>query len=136
MTDEDLVRKKLAAIETYVRELRDLADLDRIQHDLKEERFFEHTLQIAVQAVQDVASHVVSDERLGEPRTNRELFTLLARNGWIEASLADALQRAVGFRNLLVHGYAAVEPELVREVASNHVEDLLRFVRAIRERLG
>ena len=48
---------------------------------MKEERFVEHTLQLAIQAALDAASHVVSDERLGEPPSNRELFTLLARAG-------------------------------------------------------
>lgn len=109
MTDADLVRKKLALIETYVRELTALADASRIEADVREERFVEHTLQIAVQAALDVASHIASDERWGEPRTNQELFNLLATNGWIGEDLARALRAAVGFRNVLVHGYASVD---------------------------
>ena len=73
MTDPDLIAKKLAFIETCVRELGVLGRPDLIGTDVKERRFVEHTLQIAIQAVIDVASHIVSDERLGEPRTNREL---------------------------------------------------------------
>jgi hypothetical protein len=46
---------------------------------VREERFVEHTLQTAIQAAIDVTGHIVSDERLGEPRTNREMFDLLAR---------------------------------------------------------
>ena len=71
MTDPELVAKKLALIETCVRELRSLARPDALRHDVRERRFVEHTLQIAIQASLDVASHVVSDERLGEPETNR-----------------------------------------------------------------
>ena len=67
MTDEDLVQKKLAFIETCLSELRSLARADRIATDVKERRFVEHTLQICIQAVQDIASHIVSDERLGSP---------------------------------------------------------------------
>ena len=77
MTDPDLVAKKLAVIETSVRELRTLARPEEVTRDVKEQRFVEHTLQVAIQAALDVASHVVSDERLGEPRTNRDLFMLL-----------------------------------------------------------
>lgn len=76
MTDPDLVAKKLALIETYVRELQTLARLDKIAEDVREERFIEHTLQLAVQAALDVASHIASDDRLGEPRTNYDLFVL------------------------------------------------------------
>ena len=70
MTDADLVVKKLAFIETCLRELRDLAKPERIERDLREERFVAHTLQLAIQAALDVASHIVSDERLGEPGNN------------------------------------------------------------------
>ena len=44
MTDEDLLAKKLAFIETCLRELRELGRADRIASDLKERRFVEHTL--------------------------------------------------------------------------------------------
>jgi uncharacterized protein YutE (UPF0331/DUF86 family) len=65
VTDPELVAKKLAQIETCVRELRDLAQPGRLRQDVREQRFVEHTLQMAIQAALDVASHVVSDERPG-----------------------------------------------------------------------
>ncbi len=136
MTDPGLVRKKLAQIETYVAELRRLANLEAIASDVRERRFVEHTLQIAIQATQDVASHIVSDDRLGESKTNQELFELLATAGWITDELAAALRAAVGFRNIVVYGYASVDPAIVRDVAENHVDDLLAFVEAVRARLN
>jgi len=59
VTDPALVAKKLAAIETAVTELRTLARPAAIAHDVREARFVEHTLQMAIQALLDVASHVV-----------------------------------------------------------------------------
>ena len=88
MTDPELIAKRLAIIETCVRELRELARPPAIPADIREARFVEHTLQIAIQAALDTASHIVSDERLGEPRTNRELFDLLERAGWIDPVMA------------------------------------------------
>jgi len=66
MTDPELLAKRLAQIETCVRELRELARPDAIGTDVREARFVEHTLQIAIQAALDTASHIVSDGRLGE----------------------------------------------------------------------
>lgn len=136
MTDPELLAKKLALIETYVHELRTLADPARIEVDIREERFVEHTLQIALQAALDVASHVVSDQRMGEPLTNAALFELLASHGWISEPLSRALRAAVGFRNILVHGYAAVDKTILRDVLDNHLQDLIAFVLAMRARLG
>lgn len=136
MTDPDLVAKKLAVIETCVTELRTLSRPAAIHDDKVQERFAEHTLQIAIQAVLDVASHVVSDERLGEPRTTRELIDLLARHGWLPSDLADIMRRMIGFRNVLVHGYDTVDVAIVRDIVEHRLEDLLRFATVIRARLS
>jgi uncharacterized protein YutE (UPF0331/DUF86 family) len=135
VTDPELLAKKLAFIETCVGDLRRLARPEAIQSDLREERFVEHTLQIAIQAALDVASHIVSDERLGEPRTNRELFDLLARNGWVTDEQAGVLGNMTGFRNILVHGYGDVDTSIVRDVLESHLDDLLDFVSVIRPKL-
>ena len=136
MTDSDLVRKKLALIETCVRELRELARPAEIPTDIREQRFVEHTLQIAIQAALDSAAHIVAAERLGEPRTNRQIFELLVQNGWLPPELADPLRRMVGFRNILVHGYEIVDPVIVEQVVTENLDDLLAFAAALRERLG
>lgn len=136
MTDLDLLEKRLAFVETCVRELRTLARPDRIGTDVREERFVAHTLQLAVQATLDVASHIVSDERLGEPATNRELFRLLQRAGWLPAALAAKCETMAGFRNVLVHGYQTVDLRIVQDVLEHRLDDLLSFVAAIRERLA
>lgn len=83
-----------------------------------------------------MASHIVSDERLGEPRTNEQLFDLLAGSGWISEAQASALRAAAGFRNVVVHGYSEVDPDIVRDILENHLGDLTAFVAAIRARLG
>jgi uncharacterized protein YutE (UPF0331/DUF86 family) len=135
VTDAPLVGKRLALIESSVHELRTLARPEALKHDPKEERFVEHTLQIAIQGALDVALHIVADERLGEPETNRDLFRLLARAGWLEPSFAERLERMAGFRNILVHGYLVVDLDIVRDVVENHLQDLLDFAAAIRRRL-
>lgn len=135
MTDPDLIAKKLAFIETCVTELQTLARPELLATDIREERFVEHTLQLAVQAILDVASHIVSDDRLGEPKTNYDLFDLLCGAGWIDDGQRNLLRRMAGFRNLVVHGYMAVDLQIVRSILDNHLGDLLAFVQVVRARL-
>jgi uncharacterized protein YutE (UPF0331/DUF86 family) len=132
MTDSDLVAKKLALIETCVQQLRTMARPEDLRTDIREQRFVEHTLQVAIQAALDVASHIVSDERLGEPETNRELFDLLVRGGRLPEGLASTLRNMAGFRNVLVHGYQDVDLGIVEDVLAHHLDDLLAFVAAVR----
>jgi uncharacterized protein YutE (UPF0331/DUF86 family) len=135
VTDPELIAKKLAQIETCVRELRTLAQPDRLRQDVREQRFVEHTLQLAIQAALDVASHIVSDQSLGEPRTNRELFDLLEGAGWVAPEMANTLRNMVGFRNVLVHGYDTVDLGVVEDVLRHRLGDLVGFVVVIRARL-
>ena len=136
MTDEELVAKRLAFIETCLRELAQLARPADLATDIREQRFVEHTLQLSIQAALDVAAHIVSEERLGEPTTNRELFDRLARAGWIGRELADRISNMAGFRNILVHGYTDVDLAIVQDVLANHLGDLDAYVSAIRAGLG
>lgn len=65
MTDAPLIEKKLALIETCVGDLRRLARPALLATDVREERFAEHTLQMAIQAaldiVRDVLEHRLDD---------------------------------------------------------------------------
>jgi len=135
VTDAELVEKKLAFIATCVRELRSLAIPDRIATDVKEERFVEHTLQIAIQAALDVASHIVSDEKLGEPTSLKNTFELLVRAGFIAPAALPALSAMAGFRNIVVHAYQAVDVAVVRDIVEHHLGDLESFVESIRAKV-
>lgn len=136
MVDADLVLKKLAFIETCVEDLRRLARPALIETDLREERFVVHTLQLAIQAALDAASHVVSARRLGEPQSNRELFDALVRAGWLPGAQAPALRNLAGFRNVVVHGYERVDLRIVRDVLDHRLGDLLAFVETLRAALA
>jgi len=135
VTDADLLAKKLAFIETCVEQLRTLATPARIATDVREERFVEHTLQLAIQATIDVASHIASDRRLGEPATNHELFDLISASGWIDPAQCATMKKMVGFRNTVVHGYLRVNLAIVRSIVEHNLDDLLGYVDAVRAKL-
>lgn len=136
MADRALLEKKLAFIETCVSDLRRLGHPELIDSDIREERFIAHTLQLAIQATLDIASHIVSEHRLGEPETNRQLFELLSKKLILATQLCDTLQKMAGFRNILVHGYQAVDRAILRHVAEHNLDDLLDYVRVVRHYLN
>lgn len=136
MSDPDLILKKLTRIESCVRVLREQARPADLERDEQHRAFVEHTLQISIQAAIDAGSHVVAEASLGEPRTSRDVFTLLARGGWIETALARSLERMVGFRNVLVHDYDDVDLDVVRHALAEGLGDLESFARSLRARIA
>jgi uncharacterized protein YutE (UPF0331/DUF86 family) len=100
-----------------------LADEVRLGH-------LKYTFQTAIEACIDAAHHVVADGGLGIPSSNADAFRLLARAGHLDADLAGSMAGAVGFRNVLVHGYAEVDDRLVVDNLAR-LPDLRAFVAAM-----
>lgn len=78
---------------------------------------------------------MISSEGYREPRFAREVVDVLADNGWISQDTREQLQGMAGFRNLLVHDYATIEPRLVLEVLKTRLGDLRAFGAQIAARL-
>lgn len=135
MNDTHLVRKRLAFIQECVAEIRRHADVERLDRDTVQRRFVEHTLQIAIQAMLDVAFVIAADQVLGEPADNRQVFERLCAAGWITPALRDTCRRMVAFRNVVVHRYLQVDVQIVKSIVERGLQDLLRFVEAVAGRL-
>jgi uncharacterized protein YutE (UPF0331/DUF86 family) len=135
MMDRDLIAAKLTGIEANVQELRDLGHPAEIHEDVRERRFVERTLQIAIQAMLDVAANLLPDERRGEPQANRGLIDFLERNGWVQADLAGQLRGWMSLRNTLIYEYENVDLDLVERIATEHLDNFLGFVQAIRQQV-
>lgn len=135
MTDPILVQKKITFIETCLADLKRDANIDTVTQSTKERRFVEHTLQIMIQAIIDIAAHIVSDERLGEPSTNKELFQILNRNGILSSDVLPELTAMAGFRNILVHGYTEVDTTILKDIVENRTGDIDKFIKEINKYL-
>ncbi len=88
-------------------------------------------LMLAVQICADIASHVIADEAWPPASTLAGGFHRLHEKGALSAATAAALGRAVGLRNVVAHGYAAVDPAMVHLAATQGLGDLEAFAREI-----
>jgi len=93
-------------------------------------------VQRACEAVLDMGQHLVRREGLGVPQSARDVFDLLARGGWIEAELADALKRMVAFRNIAVHDDQSLLPPILVNVITLHLDEFLDFTQRVLKRDG
>lgn len=92
-------------------------------------------LELAIQTCIDIAFHLCGAHGV-VPTTAAEAFAQLAKLKLIERSLAQRLQRAVGFRNVLVHEYTEVDWKIVMRVIRTDTRDLAAFGKAVVELLG
>jgi uncharacterized protein YutE (UPF0331/DUF86 family) len=64
------------------------------------------------------------------------VFGLLAQAGWIGEPTARALRAAVGFRNVLVLGYTAVDMGVIVDILERHLSDIELSVTELRSKIG
>ena len=64
----------------------------------------------------DVADHIVADRRLRVPETGAATFESLGEADLLPPARAASLARMVGFRKILVHDYARLDPVIVMRV--------------------
>lgn len=70
-----------------------------------------------------MGQHLIRRERLGIPQSARDVFTLLAKGGWLDNELAESLKRMVGFRNIAVHEYQTLQLPITVKVITDHLDD-------------
>jgi uncharacterized protein YutE (UPF0331/DUF86 family) len=88
-------------------------------------------IQRACEAALDMGQHLIRRERLGVPQSSRDVFELLARDGWIDPALAAGLKRMVGFRNIAVHDYQALQLPITVAVITQHLWEFLQYTQAL-----
>lgn len=138
MIDKDILLSKADKVHRHVKRIKEKrpATLAEFLSDLDLQEIILFNLQMGIQSCIDMASHVISDEGLGLPGSTNEMFYMLQENGYIPQDVTEKMVAAVGFRNLVVHEYARVDLEEVYRVAHDHIDDLLRFLRAVFRRTG
>jgi uncharacterized protein YutE (UPF0331/DUF86 family) len=129
MVDRELVLRRLADVETYVRQLSEYRELsaDAYRADWKAQRVVERTLQMAIEACVDVANHVIADRGLRIPATYAEVFEVLGEAGLLPPDQRAAMVRMAKFRNVVVHDYTRVDADIVVGILRGHLDDLRRF---------
>lgn len=88
-------------------------------------------IQRACEAALDMGQHLIRRERLGIIQSSRDVFTLLAQAGLIDALLADSLKRMVGFRNIAVHDYQSLQIPITVRIIESHLDEFLHYSKAL-----
>ncbi len=120
----DVVRERLAALGGYVLRLREVARTPRDEFiaDWRATWLAERGLQLAAEAVFDVANHVLAGALNEQATDHEDSLKRLAARGILSAGLGERLRGLGGLRNVLVHRYLEIDPGRVFD----HVEKALR----------
>lgn len=130
MTNVELVREKLRALEEYISELENFQSftVEQLRSSKRDLWAVAHGLQISIECILDIGNHIIADNKLGNPTNYREIVEILGRRGVISAELAEELKEMPGFRNILIHEYLKVDVEKVHKNLQKAPAQFQKFI--------
>ena len=88
----------------------------------------ENNLRKAIQIMIDLASDVVSKNKLGMCSTYYQTFEKLVENGYLSSENLEMYKKMIGTRNRIVHDYDRVSNEILYRIATERLDDFNIFI--------
>ncbi|WP_233992610.1 type VII toxin-antitoxin system HepT family RNase toxin [Salinibacter altiplanensis] len=129
MVDANVLRRRLQKLSEYLDILRETQQHSRSEF-IEDPYLYgsaERFLQLSVEAINDMASHVVVDENLGAVERARDLPDIFESEGLIEEELRDQWADIIGFRDVLVHDYLDIDRTIVYEAVQHRLGEIERL---------
>ncbi|OPJ61886.1 type VII toxin-antitoxin system HepT family RNase toxin [Clostridium chromiireducens] len=132
----DVIFNKIETIERCINRIKEVYDNnpDNLNDYTKQDSIILN-IQRACEAAIDLAMHIISEKNLGIPQNSRDSFEVLNSNNIIDDKLNGRMKSMVGFRNIAVHDYKALNMKVVQAIIENHLKDFSDYIYAINKLL-
>jgi len=130
--DKERILSKIDELDSYLKEIKQVSpkNFDEYQ-DIKVKRSCERLLQLGIECIIDICKLFVSGLRLGLPSEENDLFDKMLKEHILCKETVSLLKEMKGFRNILVHKYAAIDDELVFEAITKRLDDFEKFKKEV-----
>ena len=128
MGHNGIIQRKLAVLDKYLAQLQhelENVDIKSFKNNWSQQRMAERALQVMVEIVVDIAERIIALKNAGPTATAAEAMEKLA-----ELKVIKSVQpyiNMVKFRNIIVHQYEEIDPEIVFNIAKNKLENFRQF---------
>ena len=131
--DQVILAQKLESLRRCIQRVEEKtpSNIDQLIQDPDVQDILVLNLTRAVQLCVDIGSHVISESDELAPTTMGDVFSTLANICAITPATCESMQKAVGFRNVAVHNYDAINWEIVFAICQKFLVDFRRFAKEI-----
>jgi uncharacterized protein YutE (UPF0331/DUF86 family) len=88
-------------------------------------------LQISIEAMIDLANHIVSRNHWGIPKTYGEAFLIMQKKDLITEGEYQTYLKMVRFRNRAVHLYDEIDDEEIYKILKNNLADFENYIKNV-----
>src|SRR5690554_67196 len=137
MVEQEVIMRIFTSLDEYLRDLDEIKDRSTLEDFMRDKitrRYAERTLQLTVEACLDLTHHIISYQGFREPLDKKDCFQVLYEEGIITKPLVERLKKMAQFRNIVVHDYLKINPEIVYAIIQKDISDIISFTKVIKEK--
>lgn len=133
MVDVTMILERLKLLAVYIKLLREEQEhpFEEFKKDLRLQFVSEHALQLSIQIILDIATHILNSTTNESPKDYSDAIVKLGDARVIPQTFAMEISGMPKFRNVIVHHYADVDSGIVYRSMQEEVEDFELFARYV-----
>lgn len=131
MINKQLINERLFLIESYLKELKELAGLEKDVFLTKKiySAATESYLRRILECIFDIGRHILAKKGHTELATEyKSIAKGIVKMGVINKEMEDKLIQMAGYRNRLVHMYSLVSEEELYNIIQSDLKDIEDFI--------
>lgn len=138
MVDRKIVLKHLEELENCIKQLdhHKNCTLKQIKADYDLRWVIERGLQLAIQNVLDISSHILVDIGANGLEDYTSVIDQMGAKKIIPEAFAKKIRGMAGLRNVLVHDYVSIDTVKLHYHVKNGLEDFKKFAKYIADYLA
>ncbi|MEE9303840.1 MAG: DUF86 domain-containing protein [Thiotrichaceae bacterium] len=131
--DRDVITEKLESLRRCIKRIEDKRpeNLALLNSNIDLQDIIVLNLTRAIQTCVDIGAHIIAGSEENPPATMGETFDTLAAMGIIDSETSTRMRKAVGFRNIAVHGYDEIDFAIVYSIITKQMIDFQQFAKSI-----
>ncbi len=135
MNSPERILLKLDEMNRYLEELDDLLPQTKRDYvaNLSDRRACEKTIELAIESVIDVMALLVSHLKLGVPKDEDDIITILEKKKVLSTKLSAKVREMKGFRNILVHRYGEIDDGKAYFSLQEELDDFSLFEKEVKD---
>lgn len=136
MIEKDAILSKISIIQNCLKMIQKATHLEVSKlDDLMIRDVFVLNVHRSVQAAIDIAHLIIAEKGLKLPANYKEAFTILETAKLISSETARKMEKMVGFRNIAVYDYRALDLKILKAILSSHLKDFEEYYEQIYEKI-
>lgn len=131
--DTERMKKLISSIRQSVGLLQEIAELPEkvFVKDVHKQCSAKYNFIASIEAVIDLANHLISRNKLRAPEDYADTFAVLAESKIIKSNFSEELMKMARFRNRLVHLYWDIDVKELYNILQTKLNDFDNFLKSI-----